>query len=362
MSITISLVVIGTLILLTLLMQYIVKVSTIDEFSDINQLLSVAMIVTDIHIEPLYTSGVGTENNWNSNTIEDWSNIGQLKCSGAKDTPIVLFQSALKDFSKNVPKEQRLFLFSGDNFPYDLNVGKTSGSIEMYKMFDGLLNYFDPSNIFYAVGNNVAKTDNDNVSQVWAQSIVDNHIYKPSGSDDIFWSTGYYKKLIPNTTIYIICFNSILYSGLSSHEGCSGDKCTKKQKQQLDQLKKDLDSLDNKNSVYILTHYPIESSHHSKVSIHNFIWSKIGKKYKDRIRGILIGNTPDKLQNIDSWDYNKDEKAYIWNIPSIYGNKGISSYIKVQLPLNKPLELAETDVMKIRCIEGRSTDSLQWYN
>jgi hypothetical protein len=277
---------------------------------------SFAMIVADIHIEPLHSP----KNKWDA-------------CTGTpEDTPIGLFQSAIKDFTRDVPKEQRLFFFVGDTSTQGDNPTK------------GLLRYFNPSNIFYTVG----KTQQAfwRKDTALAQSLVDNGIYKPSGPDDIFWDVGYYKKLISNTTNYVICFNSILYSG---------DICPKKQQQQIDQLKKDLDSLGPKNSVYILTHYPAD------VSTKHFIWNKIGKKYKDRVSGIFTGHSHDPLKSLDSWDTKKG-KAYTWNIPSIYKaipNKPVSCYIKVPFTLNKPLELAETDVMKTVYKDG---NAVQWKN
>jgi hypothetical protein len=326
MSLIISVVVILIIIGFALILQYVVKSSQNPLYEP--TLESFAMIVSDIHIDPGYTSGA--KNKRNSGSIDDWSNLAQLKCS-----PIGLLESAIKDFSNYVPKEQRLFLFTGDN----QNIDNTL----MYKIFnkrEGLLKYFNPSNIFYNVGNHVTRTQ----QELWAKIIVNSGVYTPSGLDDIFWDTGYYKKLVPNTTIYIICFNSILYSG------CTGDTCTKKHIQQIDQIKKDLDSLGPKNSVYILTNYPIDS-----VSTQHFIWSKIGKEYKKLVSGIITGHTTNtKLQNLDSWD-SKKGKAYTWNIPSIYWTGGVSSYIKVPFPLNKPLELAEPDVIKNICKDSKST-------
>ena len=367
MLLIISVIVICILIGLALVIQYFVRMSSNNPPSH-PTLESVAMIVADIHIEPWYTTGGGAKNSWNPGSIDDWSKKAQLTCSGVGgntgDTPIGLFLSAIQDFSKDVPKEQRLFFFAGDTFAHGLG-DKPNVAIEktiMYKIFDkkeGLVNYFNPSNIFYAVGNHGAKTQQafwqkDTVSEAWAQSIVDSGVYTPSGPDDIFWDTGYYKKLIPSSTNYVICFNSILYPFLSDHSGCSGDNCTKKQQQQIDQLKKDLDSLGPNNSAYILTHYPIDSSSH-------FIWTHIGQKYKDRISGILTAHTHTRLQNLDSWK-SKKGKANTWNIPSIFWVNGVSSYIKVPFPLNEPLELAETDVRKTTCKDGLSTDSIQWNN
>jgi hypothetical protein len=291
---------------LALLIQYFVRSNP--NVTPTPTMESFAMIVADIHIEPLHATS----------------------CTGTpEDMPIGLFQSAIKDFTRDVPKEQRLFFFVGDTSTQGDNQTK------------GLLKYFNPSNIFYSVGKTQAFWRKDTTL---AQSLVDNGIYKPSGPNDIFWDVGYYKKLISNTTNYVICFNSILYSE---------DVCTKKQ-QQIDQLKKDLDSLGPKNSVYILTHYPIDSAKH-------FIWNKIGEKYKDRVSGIFTGHSHCPLKSLDSWDTKKG-KAYTWNIPSIYNaipNKPISSYIKVPFTLNKPLELAETDVMKNVYKDG---NAIQWRN
>ena len=363
MSLIISVVVICIIIGLALMIQYFVKSSPNNPLYE-PTLESFAMIV---RIEPWYTSG-GAKNKWNYGSIDDRSNVLQLKCSGVDGntgyTPIGLFQSAIKDFSKNIPKEQRLFLFTGDIFSQGDDPNVDIDKTVMNKIFDkdeGLLNYFNPSNIFYASGNHGARIqqalrEKDTVSEAWTQSIVNSGVYKPSGLDDIFWDTGYYKKLIPNTTIYIICFNSYLYSGLSKRSGCTVDTCTKKQIKQIDQLKKDLDSLGPNNSVYILTHYPIDS-----VSTQHFIWSKIGKEYKKLVSGIITGHTHTKLQNLDSWD-SKKGKAYTWNIPSMYWDGGVSSYIKIPFPLNKPIELSDPDVMKIVCKDGQSTDSIQWDN
>ena len=383
MILIISLLVIGAIVGFTLLIQYLVKDPNPNPPNSPITMESVAMIVADIHIEPWYTTKGAAQNHYNPDTIDDWTKTSKLICSGvgdnAGDTPIGLFKSAIQDFSKDVLKEQRLFFFAGDTFAHDLRRDKPDVNIEktiMYKIFDkkeGLLNYFDPSNIFYAIGNHGGKTQQtffqkDTVSEAWTQSIVDNGIYTPSGPDDIFWDIGYYKKPIPNSTIYVICFNSIIYKIVSNHDGCSGDNCTKKQQRQIDQLKKDLDSLGPKNSAYILTHFPIDSWDPSKVAVENFIWSKIGKEYQDKVSGILTAHSHAPLANLDHWDTKKGT-AYTWNIPSIFWsgsnvipNKSVSSYIKVPFPLNEPLVLAETDVRKTVCKNGVSTDSIQWVN
>ena len=70
----------------------------------------------------------------------------------------------------------------------------------------------------------------------------------------MFNQCGYYRKPIPNSTIEVICINSMLYDNLSNHDGCNNCPCAQKQ---LDQLKVDLQYLKEKG----------KSAKHSKAQI-----------------------------------------------------------------------------------------------
>ena len=345
MMLFITLILILFLIVLSLFIQHLVKSKSILASSDENILNSFAMITSDWYIEPWYSSGGGSVNNWDINLMDDWYSKNPIICSGIGEysgIPICLLRSALDNFSKGVAKEQRLLFFTGDILSHD-NKPNLTKSVVMKKIFDGVLNYFFHNNIFYAVGD---FWQDDTVRQAWAQSLVNNNIYIPRGPDDIFWDTGYYKKLIPNSTIYVICFNSILYSDLSTHSKCTD--CTEKQQKQINQLKKDLDSLKPENTVYIL--------YHSKLLEQQFIWNMIGTSYQNRISGIITSDKSNPLNSLDSWSISNEENAYTWNIPSIYWSynnlfpgKLVSSYISVPFNINVPLVLAETDVHKTIC-------------
>lgn len=368
MSFIICLVVIILFIILALCVQYMVRSTSAYEPTD---LVSVAMITSDWHIEPWYSKGGGAQNNWDSNLIDDWSVDATIICDGVVsgsrrgDTPIGMIKSALENFSEGVPKDQRLFFYTGDTFSHDLVGNEPDVAIEntiMYKVFDkdqGLLKYFNPENIFFAIGNHGAKTNEafwqkDNVSEAWAQSLVNNGIYKPSGPEDIFWQCGYYKKHLPNSTIDIICFNSILYTIVDGHNGCQNCEC---QEKQINQLKSDLDNLPSDRSVYILTHYPIDSD---TAMVKNFIWDKIGTKYQKVINGIFTAHTHEPLASLNQWQSN-DGISHTWNIPSIYwrDTDDIASYIKVEFPLNTPLVLSQTDVKGVKC-GNMKTSMLNW--
>lgn len=320
MSFVISLVVILLFIALAVFIQYLVrsKSKTIP-----TALLSVAMITSDWNLEPSSTNAT-------------------IKCGG--NTPIGLIKSALEDFSKDIIKEQRLFFYTGD---------KTSPTkTVMSKMFDkdqGLLKYFDPANIFFAVGGEFWQKEK--VSELWTQSLVDNGIYTPVGVTDIFWQCGYYKKHLPNSTIDIICFNSIMYSIVDGHKGCDNCEC---QDKQITQLKKDLDNLSPNRTVYILTHYPIDSD---GVAYNRFIWDKIGVKYQNIVSGIFTSYTRTPLASLNQWK-SKAGISNTWNIPSIFVDD-TSSYIRVEFPLNTPLVLSQTDAKKVNCSEIK-TSRVKW--
>lgn len=391
MLLFICLIAIMSIIGLALIIQYLVKSkrSTINGGGssvkfDINSNY-VAMITSDWHIEPWYTIGGGGVNNWDTSKIDDWGVNTSIKCEGiggdSGDTPLNLLHSALENYIKGVNKEQRLLFFTGDTFSHDLKDSQLTADVEykvMSKTFNaknGLLSYFNPENIFYTVGNHGGLTDQafwqeDDVSEAWAQSLIDNNII-PTDQIEFFKDTGYYKKHIPNSTIYVICFNSMLYSGLSKHQGCTGNDCNLKQQRQIDQLKKDLDSLQPENTAYILSHYPIDSADTSKVSLTNFIWSKIGYNYQSRVSGIFTAHTHDPLTSLNNWKTTKGDNAYTWNIPSIYWswnpaniyqNKKVSSYISITFPLNNPLVMAETDVYKTICQDNQNVNDIVWKN
>lgn len=366
-----GLLVIFSFICLAIFILFLVRSKTGEDPDEINEMQLVAMITSDWHIEPWYSTGGDAKNKWNPSTIDDWSIDAQIDCGGLVpgsdrgDNPIGVVQSSIKDFVKDIPKSQRLFFFTGDTFSHDLDNNELNVGIEktiMYKVFDkdqGLLKYFEPENIFYAVGNHGAKTDEafweqDKVSEAWAKSIVDNGIYTPIGSDDIFWECGYYKKHLPNSTIDIICFNSILYSIVDGHNGCSNCDC---QDKQISRLINDLESLPKGRTVYILTHYPIDSES-DNVVYKRFIWDKIGTKYQNVIDGIFTAHTHTPLTSLNMWQ-SKKGIAHTWNVPSIYwrDTDDISSYIKCVFPLNEPIILGQTDVKEVKC-ENKKTSEL----
>ena len=159
---------------------------------------------------------------------------------------------------------------------------------------------------------------------------------------------------MPNSTIDIICFNSILYPIVAGKKGCNKCKC---QDKQIEQLKKDLDNLPPERTVYILTHYPIDSD---AVEHKRFIWDKIGTKYKKVISGIFTAHTHEPLSSLNNW-ISKSGPSYTWNIPSIYwrDSDDVSSYIKVDFPLNTPLILSQMDVRDVKC-SGMKTSNIKW--
>lgn len=376
MSFLTSLIIICLFIALGTLIMFLVRAKTGTDQNNIVRPMPMwltAMITSDWHIEPWYSTGGAAKNNWDPSTIDDWSVDAQINCNGVSqgskrgDTPLGVVQSAIKDFVKGIPKSQRLFFFTGDTFAHGLGSNEPDVGIEktiMYKIFDkdqGLLKYFEPENIFYTVGNHGAKTDEafwkkDGVSEVWAQSLIDNGIYELTGTDadDIFMECGYYKKHLPNSTIDIICFNSILYSIVDGHTGCNNCVC---QDKQIARLISDLDSLSEGRTVYILSHYPIDSE---DAVYKRFIWDKIDKKYQDRISGIFTAHTHTKLTSLNQWE-SKNGVAHTWNIPSIYwrDNDDVSSYIKVMFPVNTPIVLAQQDVKEVTC-ENKKTSELVW--
>jgi hypothetical protein len=331
MSLITYLLVIGGLIVMAIIIQFLVRSK--GGGSDPTDMFSVAMITSDWYLDPLYSKGSGAKNVWSPS-------------SRGGDAPIGLVKSALEDFSKDVLKEQRLFFFTGDIFSHDLGVDIPNVSIEktiMYKVFDnneGLLKYFNPENIFFVVGNHGEKTNEgfrqkDIVSESWTQSLVDNGVYVPTGPGDIFWECGYYKKHLPNSAIDIICFNSIMYSVVDGHNGC--------QDKQIARLKADLDNLPAGRTVYIITHYPDDTDGKS------FLWDKIGIKYQKVVSGIFTGYTHTPLTSLNQW---KSEKgiAHTWNVPSIYWrDMDVSSYVKVNFQLNDPLVLSQEDVRETSC-------------
>jgi hypothetical protein len=370
MSFLTSLLVICLFICLAIIIMFFVKANRgSDQGEIVRPMWLVAMITSDWHIEPWYSTGGGSKNNWDPSKIDDWSIDATINCDGVGtkrgDTPIGVVNSAIKEFVKGIPKSQRLFFFTGDTFSHDLKETNPNIGIEktiMYKVFDkkqGLLKYFEPKNIFYTVGNHGGKTDEafwqkDGVSEAWAQSLVDNGIYTPTGPDDIFWECGYYKKHLPNSTIDIICFNSILYSIVDGHDGCNNCEC---QDKQISRLIYDLKSLPEGRTVYILTHYPIDSD---DVVYKRFIWDKITTKYQKVIDGIFTGHTHTPLTSLDTWE-SKKGTAHAWNVPSIYwrDTDDVSSYIKVVFPLNKPIVIGQTDVKHVKC-KNKKTSELEW--
>lgn len=114
----------------------------------------------------------------------------------------------------------------------------------------------------------------------------------------------YYRKLIPNTTIEVIYINI----------PCNNHHIT--------QLNKDLEDILMKDRfVYIVSQNPIVD-----------IWSVINKKYQRIIRGILSKSSQTSYSKTHEWN-----GGYAWNIPS-------GKYVEVNLPLNKPLEIIDSDI------------------
>lgn len=333
-----------------------------------------AMIVSDLHIEPWYSKGGGSKENYNPDTIDDWNVDTKISCTpvgndDAGDTPIGLLKSAIENYVKNVPnKSDRLFFFTGDTFSHHLTPTAGVEKTFMHIIIENLQTYFDTDKIFYAVGNHGGNTDKafwtpDTVSEEWATSLIDTGVFKPSSTQehDLFMKCGYYKKPIPNSNTVIICINSILYSNLSDHPGCDVTKCDCIQSQKT-QLNIDLQHvLDTNKFAYILSHYPIDANDPKPNMTKNFIWTMIDKKYQNIIRGILTGHSHDPMYKMNSWP-----QGNTWNIPSIFWSWSkvmpglISSYISVPFPLNNPIELAETDVYKRKCVDGQLTSENTW--
>ena len=289
----------------------------------ISLILIVAIIGLSLFIQYLVKS-TDSYSSTNTSSLDYMAMIISDYKTGNKDNRINLLHSAVDNYSREVKKDQRLLFFIGDNFSYNF---KDYDNI--FNNEKGLLYYFNPENIFYTIANY------DSINKELTKILVNKNIYLPTNINDIFWDIGYYKKHIPNSTIYIICFNSMLYSGYT------GGIFNIKQQKQINQLIKDLDSLQPENTVYILTNDPVFSGK----STQNFILSKIDDKYKNKISGIFTShknnnNNNNDLNSTNYWDSSKG-KAYEWNIPSIYD----SSYISVKFPLNNPLIMATTDVV-----------------
>jgi len=144
-------------------------------------------------------------------------------------------------------------------------------------------------------------------------------------------------------------------NNLSTHKGCNNCDCIQ---EQIEQLEDDLNLIESQNKyAYILTHYPIdmtnpkENCENGKCA-KNYIWSVIGKKYQSTVRGILTSHLHMPVQKLNNW-----ATGITWNIPSMSGQ--ISSFINTPFPLNKQLQLSETDVYKTQC-KNKQISELKW--
>jgi hypothetical protein len=256
-------------ILLTLLIQYIVKLKPLppnyDDTKSFNQSIYTAMITSRI------------------------SSI---------DNECYNLYSAIVNFTNQVPnKHERLFFHTGDII---------SSTLDTNKILTDLITYFDVDKIFYQI--DFSKGDKNLLNKILYYKIF---VPKRKEELQLFMECGYYKKHIPNTTMYVILFSDL------------SDNC-------IYQINQDLENIYNsKQFVYIICNS-------------NLFWEKVNPKYKSIVRGILSGYGYDKLNNLDTWDIG-EYKAHTWNIPPI------SSYIKIPLPLNEPLELSKSDVWKNNC-------------
>ena len=151
---------------------------------------------------------------------------------------------------------------------------------------------------------------------------------------------------------------------LSNHNGCNNCDCIQ---QQIEQLEDDLYLIESENKyAYIITHYPIDMTKPKTncsegQCAKNYIWSVIGKKYQSIIRGIFTGHLHIPVQKLNNWD-----SGITWNIPSIYWASNpklhgqVSSFISTPFPLNKQLQLSETDVYKTQCKDNQKISDLKW--
>lgn len=366
---------ISGLVLVSLVIQMAVRKNT---GSHPNNSAYIAMITSDWHVEPWFSTGGAEKNNWNPQAIDKWTTPNvKISCkaigeSKKGDIPLALVRSAIEKYVQDVPnRSDRLFFFIGDTFSH--NLYKLNPQIEtsvMYDIMDSLKNYFDADKIFYVVGNHGGKTNKafwqpDTISEMWAKSLVDSGIFDvDTHTDDelnFFMKCGYYTKPIPNSNIVVICINSIVMNNLTTHKGC--DECDCIQDQFL-QLKYDLERIKSENKfAYIITHYPIDTSNPGKncqdgTCTKNYIWSVIGKEYQPIVRGIFTGHLHDPVQKMNDW-----KGGNTWNIPSIWSAKMsgmVSSFISVPFPLNKSIQLAETDVYKTQCKEGEPISQIKW--
>jgi len=366
------------LILISLAIQSVVRENTGNHTSNAAY---VAMITSDWHVEPWFSTGGAEKNNWNPQTVDKWTTpIAKISCkavgeSEKGDTPLALVRSAIEKYVQGVPnRADRLFFFIGDTFSH--NLYKLNLQIEasvMYDVMDNLKNYFDSDKIFYVVGNHGGKTNEafwqpDTISEMWARSLVDSGIFDVNTHTDneldFFMKCGYYTKPIPNSNIVVICINSIVMNNLGNKKGCDDCDCIQ---DQFLQLKNDLAKIKSENKfAYIITHYSIDSSNPMKncqdgTCAKNYIWSVIGKDYQSIVRGIFTGHLHNTVQKMNDW-----KGGNTWSIPSIYWlwstkmTGMVSSFISAPFPLNKPLQLAETDVYKTQCKEGELVSQIKW--
>lgn len=372
-----AIIIIISLIFFSFTVQFIVRTPTIKigpQYSSYT-----AMISSDWHIDPWFSKGGAEKNNWNVHQIDNFSDM-EIKCGkvGESDqdyTPIGIIKSAIDKFCTDVPNiSDRLFFFLGDVFSHKLyKLNEDIESSVMDNITYNLTQNFDKDKIFLTVGNHGGKTNQafwsqDEISNAWASSLIKTGIFNINSHTqeelDFFMKCGYYTKPIPASNTIVICINSIVMNNLSIHKGCDNCDCIH---EQLQQLEDDLNSIEYENKyAYILTHYPIdmtnprENCENGKCA-KNYIWSVIRKKYKSTIRGILTAHLHMPVQKLNDWP-----TGITWNIPSIYWSWNphmpgkVSSFINTPFPLNKQLQLSETDVYKTQCKNNQNISELKW--
>jgi hypothetical protein len=372
-----AIIIIISFIFFSFTVQFIIRTPTINigpQYSSYT-----AMISSDWYIEPWFSKDGAEKNNWNIQQIDKFSDSTKLNCgkvgeSQQGDTPIGIIKSAIDKFCTDVPNiSNRLFFFLGDVFSH--NLYKLNKDIESSVMDDityNLIQHFDKDKIFLTVGNHGGKTNQafwtqDEISNSWSSSLIKSGIFDINSHTqeeiDFFMKCGYYTKPIPSSNTIVICLNSIVMNNLSTHKGCDNCDCIQ---EQIEQLEDDLSLIESENKyAYILTHYPIdmtkprENCQNGKCA-KNYIWSVIGKKYQSTIRGILTSHLHMPVQKLNNWS-----TGVTWNIPSIYWawnpkmSGQISSFISTPFPLNKQLQLSETDVYKTQC-KDKQISELKW--
>lgn len=371
-----AIIIIFSFIFFSFTVQFIVRTPTINigpQYSSYT-----AMISSDWHIEPWFSKGGAEKNNWDVQQIDKFSDNIEINCEKVREseqgyTPIGIIKSAIGKFCTDVPNtSDRLFFFLGDIFSH--NLYKLNKDIESTVMDDityNLTQHFDKDKIFLTVGNHGGKTNEafwsqDKITKAWASSLIKTGIFDINShtqeETDFFMKCGYYTKPIPASNTIVICLNSIVMNNLSTHKGCDNCDCIK---EQLEQLEDDLILIESENKyAYILTHYPIDMSKprtncENGKCAKNYIWSVIGNKYQSTIRGILTSHLHMPVQKLNNWS-----TGITWNIPPICWSLNpeisdyVSSFISTPFPLNKQLQLSESDVYKTQCKDKKY--KLKW--